>query len=318
MRAKRAGCATVNDATEALRPVLLATSGDDDDVAAARVAAVDVAGRSSAPLHLLVVWQASTAPGSLPAAVLASGAAAKLEDEVRAVVDIGGRVSGSHLRRGFRARHILAVAGELRARLIVTGAHGGGAFFRFLHDSVSEAVIRGSGFPVLVIRSGPPAWPPRHVVIGDNASKDSDRVVVAGGWFAGFLGVPVRLVAVRGGNNPPLSDSVIARHARTIAEMAGDAPDVLTPDGDPVDRILAAAAEERHARCRRPSMARAHRGVGEAGLDQPAPRAPGTVSHRAPAAFRSAPRLTACGWCASSRSAGSRAVSVGDTWHMRR
>lgn len=243
MRAKCAGCATVNDATEALRPILLATSGDDDDVAAARVAAVDVAGRSSAPLHLVLVWQASTAPGSLPAAVLAGGAAAKLEDEVRAVVDIGGTVSGSHLRRGFRAKQILAVAGELRARLIVTGAHGGGAVFRFLHDSVSEAVIRGSGFPVLVIRAGPPAWPPRHVVIGDNASQDSDRVVVAGGWFAGLLGVPVRLVAVRGGNNPPLSASVIARHARTIAEMAGAAPDVLTPDGDPVDRILEAAAE---------------------------------------------------------------------------
>jgi nucleotide-binding universal stress UspA family protein len=235
--------ATVNEASEALRAVLLAVPGGDDDVAAARVAAVDVAGRSRAPLHLLLVWQASRAPGSLPAAVLASAAAAKLEDEVRAVVDGGGTVSGSHLRQGFPAKQILAVAGQLNARLIVIGAHGGGPFFRFLHDSVSEAVVRGSGFPVLVIRSGPPAWPPRQVVIGDDGSKASDRVVLAGGWFAGLLGAPVRLVAVRGGNKPPPSDSVIARHARTIAGIVGVAPDMLTPDGDPVDRILAAASE---------------------------------------------------------------------------
>jgi nucleotide-binding universal stress UspA family protein len=225
------------------RPVLLAISGDDAD-AGARDAAVDVARRLGAPIHVLSVWNPTTGPGSLSAPVRVSAARATLEYYVRELAAGGATIPAAHLQRGtFPAEQILALAARVGGGLIVTGAHGGGAVLRLLHDSVSASVVRGSARPVLVVPSGGQAWPPWRVVIGDDCSAASDAVVAAGVEFASLLNLPVRLVATRTATLRTLPAAVIARHARVLTEAAGASADMLMPEGDVLKQILRASGE---------------------------------------------------------------------------
>lgn len=225
------------------RPVLLAISGDDADTGA-RDAAVDVARRLGAPIHVLSVWSPTTGPGSLSAPVRVSAARATLEHYVRELAARGATVAAARLQRGtFPAQQILAEAARVGGGLIVTGAHGGSAVVRLLHDSVSASVVHGSTRPVLVVPSGRQAWPPWRVVIGDDCSAASDAVVTAGVEFASLLNLPVRLVATRTATLRTLPAAVIARHARVLAEAAGASADILMPEGDVVKQILRASGE---------------------------------------------------------------------------
>lgn len=54
---------------------------------------------------------------------------------------------------GTPAETICATARELDVDLIIVGSHDRGAFGRFLHGSVSEAVVRNAGCSVLVART---------------------------------------------------------------------------------------------------------------------------------------------------------------------
>jgi nucleotide-binding universal stress UspA family protein len=191
-----------------------------------------------------MVWQAATGPGSLSAAVLEAAAKARLADTVRVTLNGGGTVAGSHLRGGALAQQILEVAGRLQPRVIVTGARGGGALQRLFHDSVSEAVIRASEFPVLVVPNGASTWPPRRVVIGDDGSPNSESVITAAAWFAGLLELPVRLVAVRSAQGASISDVTLLEHLATLGDVAGKAAEVVTPVGEPADGIMVAAGSD--------------------------------------------------------------------------
>lgn len=225
------------------RPILLAVSGDDSD-AGARDAAVDVARRLSVPIHVLSVWNLTAGPGSLSVPVRVSAARDTLEQHVRELTAGGATVAAAHLQRGtFPAQQILAVAARVGGGLIVTGAHGGGAVLRLLHDSVSASVVRGSARPVLVVPSGRQAWPPCRVVIGDDCSAASDAVVAAGVDFASLLNLPVRLVAARTSTLQTLPAAVIARHAQVLTDAAGASADMLMPEGDVLKQIVRAGGE---------------------------------------------------------------------------
>lgn len=56
-----------------------------------------------------------------------------------------------YLREGDTARQIVALADEIRPRLIVVGTHARGGLGRFLLGSVAEQVVRRASCPVLTV-----------------------------------------------------------------------------------------------------------------------------------------------------------------------
>jgi nucleotide-binding universal stress UspA family protein len=156
--------------------VLLATDGSEDAVLAAR-AAIDLTGESGAELHVVHAWQ------SVPFARFESFIRAQLEQEAEELLAEqeklieagGGKIAGTHLRRGPAVDEILDLAGELQAGLIVMGSRGIGLVERLVVGSVSEGVVHHARCPVLVLRGGQAAWPPSRVVIGDDGSDDAGK-----------------------------------------------------------------------------------------------------------------------------------------------
>ena len=242
--ATQRGVCAMTESSGVSRPILLAASGDDND-AAARIVAVDIATRSGAPLHVVHVWHPSTAPGSLSGTVLAAHAASTMAATVQAITDIGGKVAATHLRQGGDADRVLAVANGLHPAVMVVGSRSGSAVQRLFRDSAAEEMVRRSGWPVLVVPGDGLSWPPPEVVVGDDGGKDSTLVVSTGAWLARVLGAPCRLVATQG-RDPVLSDATIAKHARLVTVTAGEEPDVVTvtATGHAAARILENAAPD--------------------------------------------------------------------------
>ena len=85
---------------------------------------------------------------------LRADAEAYLEEAARPLRDQGFRVQ-TVVVEGEPAEAITGAAAESGADLIVMGSHGHSQVRHFLLGSVTEAVIRGSEIPVLVVRPGP-------------------------------------------------------------------------------------------------------------------------------------------------------------------
>lgn len=156
--------------------ILLATDGSEDAALAAR-AAIDLSGKTGAELHVVHAWQ------SVPSARFESFIRARLEQEAeellaeqeKLVEAGGGKIAGTHLRRGSAVDEILDLAEELEVELIVMGSRGMGPVKRLVMGSVSEGVVHHARCPVLVLRGGQAAWPPSRVVIGDDGSDDAKK-----------------------------------------------------------------------------------------------------------------------------------------------
>lgn len=73
-----------------------------------------------------------------------------LQARARSLRERGFEVTALHVQ-GETARTILAEAARLDADLIVMGTHGHGAMFDLLVGSVSQAVLRDSVIPVLLV-----------------------------------------------------------------------------------------------------------------------------------------------------------------------
>ena len=80
----------------------------------------------------------------------------------------------TRVSRGEAAREILAVARETAADLIATRTHDRSGFSRFVFGSVSEAVVRRAGIPVLLLKPG--ETEPRQVG-NDNGADERHRSV---------------------------------------------------------------------------------------------------------------------------------------------
>ncbi len=103
-----------------------------------------IARKSNAPLHLMRV-----VPPDAPASAEAE-ARTYLREEAKA---FGDRVQIS-IRMGQPADQIVDGADEMTDPIIVMTTHGRSGIGRWLYGSVADKVVRGSGAPVLLIRSG--------------------------------------------------------------------------------------------------------------------------------------------------------------------
>lgn len=136
--------------------VLLATDGSPGSQAA-----IDALGRLFAPelielLILISVYELPPATGELGAMVAYDE---QWREETARHLDQAGQILGvqgfrvmKRLDGGHPVERILAVADSENADLIVVGSHGRTGFKRWVLGSVSDAVVRQSERPVLVVR----------------------------------------------------------------------------------------------------------------------------------------------------------------------
>ncbi len=224
------------------RPILFATSGGDEALAARR-AAVDLADRTGAALHVVLAWNEGIGWGGLPVSLLEPAAQASLEAEAAAIQTTGTDVAGTHLVHGRTTDEILAVAGNLNAALIVAGAHDRGPLARLFEDSVSEAVVRRSAIPVLVV-DGRGRWPPLRVVIAIDASGEARSVAAAGARIAAVLKVPVRLVNVHRAEAQRPAPAILKEIVDQLVLTTGRRPRVVSISGQVVDGVIVAAGRQ--------------------------------------------------------------------------
>lgn len=136
--------------------ILLATDGSKDAELALSTS-VDLADSTKSELHVVTV-----APGypsydvRRPEVVeqLREQAEEILEDQVKKIEQMGGKVTEKHLRIAgrHRADQIVDVAEEEEVGLIVMGSRGLGGVRRALMGSVSDSVVRHAHCPVLIVR----------------------------------------------------------------------------------------------------------------------------------------------------------------------
>jgi nucleotide-binding universal stress UspA family protein len=242
--------------------VLLATDGSEDAALAAR-AAIDLCETTGSELHVVHAWR------SVPSTHFDAFLRIQFEKEGREVLDAaaeriegaGGTVAGALLRMGSPADEILDLAEELGVGLVVIGSRGRGPIRRLLMGSVSESVVHGATFPVLVMRGGDEAWPPQRVVIGDDGSEEAREA----GDLAARVGksFDAKVLLVRAYPQLPEVDiegrKVDARmveddmrreeraligRAKEIEDSIGNKPRPVIAVGDPAAVLLESAGED--------------------------------------------------------------------------
>ncbi|WP_119067838.1 universal stress protein [Rubrobacter indicoceani] len=249
------------------RKVLLAVSDSEDATLALR-AAVDLTNKADSELHLAHAWQAAP-PYSHPAIAMATDSGVCEEDarkvlfqQLDALYAAGGTAAGAHLLRGRPSTRIAVLADELGAGLIITGSRGLGTIRRLVVGSVSEGVVGLASRPVLVVRGGDRAWPPSHVIVGDDTSAGAKRTGELAGAIASVLGIQMLLLRVhhvfvdaseagRFRETAAVSPEVsLGRHELTLNQRAdalekrfGLRPRVSVREGDAASVILKAAEE---------------------------------------------------------------------------
>lgn len=158
------------------KKILLSTDGSEDADLATR-AAVEIANGAGAELHLIHAWYPvpSTRFGPFIRSEMEREARRLVQEQGERVEALGGTVAGTHLKEGPLVEEILETCAEVGADLIVMGTRGRGPIARLLLGSVAEGVVYGASSPVLVVRGGDAAWPPRRVICGDDSSEGARR-----------------------------------------------------------------------------------------------------------------------------------------------
>ena len=248
--------------------ILLATDGSEDAALAARAAA-DLSKETGSELHVVHVlprFPRHAYPGITPEVYsyvldeTYEEARRLLDEEAKRVESDGGRVAESHIRRGQFSDEILDLAEEIGAGLILMGSRGLGPVKRLLLGSVAEGVAHHAPCPVLVLRGGPPSWPPESIVIGDDGSEEAKGAEELAASIGGLYGAKVLLV--RAYPKLPEIDAegreldarmvddelrreqhALTGRAREIEDTLGTRTRVELAAGDPASSLLRAAEE---------------------------------------------------------------------------
>ncbi len=189
--------------------ILLATDGSEDAAAAAR-AAVDLANKTGAELHVVRAWQGPheyAYPGvshqSLEA-TYSHQAERAFNRDLERIEKLGGTVTESYLEEGRPADVIFDAGERAGVDLIVVGSRGLGAFRRIALGSVSEEVAHHAHVPVLVVRAGERTWPPERFVIGDDGSEDARKAEGLAVSLARLFEAPALLVRAHPSSPAPV------------------------------------------------------------------------------------------------------------------
>lgn len=249
--------------------ILLATDGSEDAALAAR-AAKEISEGTGSELHVVHVlpqFPRYAYPGITPQIYsyvldnMYRQARELLDEQVRRIQDSGGRVAKTHIKRGPTVTdEILDLADELGVGLIALGSRGLGPLKRLVLGSVAEGVVHHAPCPVLVLRGGQDAWPPRKVVIGDDGSemaKVAGEMAASIGKLFGTQGLLVRVfprlpeieVAERE-LDARMADDELRREERALGEQAthieeylGSRPTIRLAAGDAAAELVEAAEE---------------------------------------------------------------------------
>lgn len=135
--------------------ILLPTDGLENTTLAAR-AAVDLAEKGGAELHVVHVWHTVPSPhyDHVIRRGLEDAARETLGEQVRWIENEGGTVSEAHLREGQAVGGIIEQAEEIGAGLLVAGSRGMGRLRRLVMGSVSTGLAHRSPCPVLIVPEG--------------------------------------------------------------------------------------------------------------------------------------------------------------------
>jgi len=236
--------------------VLLATDGSEDSRLAARAAA-DLSDKAGAELHVVHAWQSVPHP-VIDSDYYEAGARRLLKEQTELVASSGGTVSEVHLLMDAPVDAILDLGEEIGADLIVMGSRGHGPLARLILGSVSEGVVHHAHCPVLVLRGGEEAWPPKRVVVGDDgseAARDAGALAAAIGGLFGTKGLLVHAypdlpeIDMKGRESDARTvedelrreERKLEERAAEIEETLGRRPRVRIDVGDPAACILGAA-----------------------------------------------------------------------------
>lgn len=244
--------------------ILLATDGSTDAALAAQ-AAVDLAARSGAELHLVHAWViVPVGTYGFPAVVpldypgmYEESARALLDEQARAIAAAGGTVTRTHLRMGRPADQIVDTSREIEADLVVLGSRGLGPIRRLVLGSVAGGVMHHATCPVLVVRGGETAWPPAGVVVGDDGSPEAARAADLAARLGQLVGARATLalalpeapevVRIEGPDTEEVihpAREALEEHATAIQERTGLRPAVVVQENDPAELLLTMAEEQ--------------------------------------------------------------------------
>jgi nucleotide-binding universal stress UspA family protein len=243
--------------------ILLATDGSEDALRATETA-VDLSNRSGSELHLLHVWHDVPGPYAhkFVRGELKRQGQEVLDEQARKIEESGGTVAEAHLREGRTSDEVVRLADELEVGLLVVGSRGMGTVRRILMGSHSEEIVHRAHVPVLVVRRGESAWPPRRVIVGEDFSGDAKRAGELAASIAALYGSQVLLVYA----HPDLPEappgearSAVVRDLRDMRErdeqtlrsraeelegILGSRPEIRLADGYPAAVLLEEAHRE--------------------------------------------------------------------------
>ena len=235
--------------------VLVATDGSEDARNAMR-AAVDIAAKSGAELHVAHVWRDVPSPyaRSFIKRELARQGQEILDAEVAEIESSGGQVAGSHLAGGRISDEVLRLGEEVGAGLILLGSRGRGAVGRLLLGSHAEDIVHRASCPVLVLRYGEESWPPEHVVAADDFSETATQAATMGVHLAALYDAKATLLhayppLVRGESEYPVPEAErdLAARAESLPDAAGARPETMLWEGDAAEGVIAVArADQRN------------------------------------------------------------------------
>lgn len=260
--------------------ILWATDGSREAALASR-AAVDLCHGTGAELHVVHVWT-NVLSKAYPALslddysdVFERQARVLLEEQAEKSRSAWAPLGGTYLREGRSVEEIVGLAEGLDVDLVVVGGRGVGAIERPITGSVSEGVAQLSNVPILVVRGGEAAWPPKKLIICDDASEEAARagsIAASAGKLFGIRALLVRVYpprlafkAARASDDGGLpgdlfkgGDEDLKNRADDLERILGTRPEIRTPTGNAAGAVRKIVEEDGET----PLVAMGSRGLG--------------------------------------------------------